>query len=134
MSTKDGAQPPSDEDITEDTAPVQGAKLELVSTKHQYDKLAVQAFIDLVFHTQPAGSEIALFAPRSGNLPGYPVDSLNAFDTLLSGTKPRALYYSTSSIRRQADGLLRNKLTNFAGLHVLVLDDIGPPVWLPPLT
>jgi len=128
MSKNDGAQPPSDEDITEDTAPVQVAKLELVSTKHHYDKIAIQSFIDLVFHTQPTGSEVALFAPRSGNLPGYPVDSLNAFDTLLSGTKPRALYYSTASIQRQADGLLRNKLANFAGLHVLVLDDIGTKV------
>ena len=128
MSETDGTQPPSDDDVTEPTEQTQAPKLAVVSTKHTYDKPAMQAFIDLVFHVRPLNSEIALFGPHAGKLPGYPSDSLNDFNMLLSGTKPRALYFGTSSLVRDHEGRVKNKLANFAGMHVIVLDDVGTKI------
>lgn len=128
MSAADGTQPPSNEDTTSEEGQTQPPKLEVVSAKHTYNSAAVQAFIDLVFHIQPIHSEIAVYGPLAGKLPGYPLNSLNDFHRLLSGSKPRALYFGVSSLVRDAKGTLRNKLTNFAGLHVVVLDDIGTKI------
>jgi len=128
MSDTDGTQPPSTEDTTEENDQTQAPKLAVVSSKHTYDSALVQGFIDLVFHVRPINSEVALYGPPAGKLPGYPSDSLNDFNRLLAGTKPRAMYFGTASITRDAAGALRNKLAHFAGLHVIVLDDVGTKV------
>jgi hypothetical protein len=128
MSAFDGTQPPSDEDTTSEEEQTQAPKLAVVSSKHTYDSAMVQKFIDLVFHVRPINSEVALYGPPAGKLPGYPSDNLNDFNRLLSGTKPRAMYFGTSSITRDVKGELRNKLVNFSGLHVVVLDDIGTKI------
>ena len=128
MSNKDGAQPPSDNNTTEQGKQTQAASLTAVPHNYAYNTPELESFLATVFHSAPDHSEYAVFAPAGGNMPGYPINSQEAFDAILRSGRPRAMYYSTSSLYRQADGKLRNRNDNVAALHVIVLDDIGTKI------
>ena len=92
---------------------------------HKYDLPVLQDFLDRVFHT-PVGTPLVWYARGR---PGYPRTVEDMFKVLGRSPAPsRPLYFGTSSVRPMSDGTLYNRKSQFAALHVVVLDDIGTKV------
>ncbi len=69
-------------------------------------------------------------APPSPDAPwgGYAIATPSA-----APHRPRSTaYFSVSTLKPDASGVLKRRLDNFARLHVVVLDDAKPPATLPP--
>jgi hypothetical protein len=94
----------------------------------EYDLDALDEFLDQVFHSLPTDAVELVWSVKGR--PGYPADWARFEKTLRRSKLPRALYYGTSSV--YDTGELRNRRESFAGLHVIVLDDIGTKVATPP--
>jgi len=103
-------------------------KLEVVgdSTMH-YNAPEVDAFLDLVFHTVTPTDNILTFNAKT-NTPSFPASRSSAIKRLTRSTQPRSWYYGTATVEEDLEGKLYNRKSQFTGLHVVVLDDIGTKV------
>ena len=99
---------------------------------HTYDVDNLEAFIDMVFHTEIPEGEHRLFyagnSPTRG--PGMPFgEGWKRLETIARRTnKGRMLYFNASTVTPDYQGVLRHKRSQFAAFHVLVLDDIGTKI------
>jgi len=104
-------------------------KLE-VDVPVDYDVKELQKFMDLVFSWEtPEGddAETLVWATATG-APGFPREEGKLFKGLKRMKRPQALYYGTSTCKRDVKGNLFNRKSLFKRLHVVVLDDIGTKV------
>lgn len=102
-------------------------KLHLVGDgeKIDYDVEQLNAFIDVVFHTDRDAGHRLVYS-KTGFPVSTGVEGLNK--TLSRTTKPRALYFCASTCRRADDGKLYHRKELFEAFHVLVLDDVGTKI------
>lgn len=81
-------------------------------------------FIDTIFPEDLlTGHEHVCYWASKRQVPGFPVDE-SGLERALKSKRPQACYFGTSTVKL-TDGTLRNRQTAFAGLWVIVLDDIG---------
>ncbi len=84
----------------------------------------IDSFLDLVFSAIGEGEHIPLWA-SARTTPGFPVDEKSFHRAATRSRAPMACYFGCSTMRLDAEGLLRNRQSLFSGFYVLVLDDIG---------
>jgi hypothetical protein len=95
-----------------------------------YDPKSIQTFLDIVFHAvTPDDGRVLTWASKRGN-PGFPISESKLTDRIDRATTPMRLYYGTATMFPTDTGELRNRQSNFAGLGVVVLDDVGTKVLL----
>jgi hypothetical protein len=92
-----------------------------------YDSDEIKEFLDVVFHTTVPTDNILMFSAEK-NTPSYPVSAERGFKKLKRSTEPRSWYYGTATVEEDLDGKLFNRKSQFTGLHVVVLDDIGTKI------
>jgi hypothetical protein len=91
-----------------------------------YDLDVIEDFLNVVFHAPLRdGEETMMWVVPRHSKPIYPMTENEMFDNLEGSRVPRALYYGTSTSRRDHTGGLYNRQALFDRLHVIVLDDIG---------
>ena len=95
-----------------------------------YDIKMLEKFMDETFHDVDNSDDCnVLVWGTTRGIPGYPSTEKTLFDTLKRSKKPRALYFGTSTCRKDPhDGVPYNRKNLFYKLHVVVLDDIGTKV------
>lgn len=92
-----------------------------------YSSQDTQKLLDLVFHGLEEDEHIATFYTKNGQ-PSYPVTTGKTLNKIDRTAIPHAFYYGTSSLHTDTDGKVYNRKSQFAGLHVVVLDDIGTKI------
>jgi hypothetical protein len=103
-------------------------KSESVTSNGHSGHATLQEFCDAVFHAQEGGETTLGWSIPAGRKPGYPMALATLLSELNEGTHNNcALYFGTGTMG-ESDGQLRNRQSQFEGLHVLVLDDIGTKV------
>jgi hypothetical protein len=96
--------------------------------KFQYDVELLTAFHNMIFE-RSSDSEFSLaWRARNGNIPSFPNEAKKLISSLARSPVGSALYYSTATVTPDRDGKLFNRQANFAGLYVIVLDDIGTKI------
>ena len=98
-----------------------------------YDGKQARDFIELIMHAGDDEDEVLpmwALKPHSVSM-GYPHSEYDMFESVYDKEgleTPLQCYFSTSTIKRNANGALRAKNDNFISLRVIVLDDIGTKV------
>jgi hypothetical protein len=95
-----------------------------------YDVDELKDFMDLVFSwnaPEDDDAETLVWATATG-APGFPRAEGKMFKGLARMKRPQALYFGTSTCKRDDKGNLFNRKSLFRRLHVVVLDDIGTKV------
>jgi len=95
----------------------------------EYDVDLIDSFIALVFGDGLAEDEhILTWKVKPKYSPSFPMTDEALLTALDRTKKANALYFGTSTCRRDADGKLYNRKALFKRLAVVVLDDIGTKV------
>lgn len=103
-------------------------KLKTLPPRH-YDVDLIDEFLSTVFHAGLDDIEnILTWSVKPGMTPAYPRDDESLLDALERTKQARALYFGTSTCRRDPEGRLYNRKNLFEALHVVVLDDIGTKI------
>lgn len=93
-----------------------------------YDVPALEDFIDRVFaDVVPKGAHRLVYSTSGGRI-GFPLPGVSSFKQLARTTKAKSLYFCVASCKANPVGGLSHKKELFAGLHVVVLDDIGTKI------
>ncbi len=84
----------------------------------------IDKFLQNIFPAFPDDTAIPIWDRKADEGPGFP----RGWKAGRSYNAANAHYFGTSSLKPDAEGRIRNRIKNFAALHVVVLDDIGTKV------
>jgi len=99
----------------------------IIPEPFSYNKARLNDFYDFVFGELP-DDEYPLGWRASSGRPSFPKELETLIETVARSPVAHPLYFGTATVYKDPDGKLYNRQKNFAGLYVVVLDDVGTKV------